>query len=384
MAHIDENNGIPVLNLVTPELNLEATEVKEKNISPMEKELEAFTLEEQKVVKEFAEKIDITDNNVILNYGSDAQSKISAFSEQALSKVKAKDLGEVGSMISGLIGELRGFDATEESKGIFGFFKKSSNKLSILKSKYDTVEVNVDKISNLLEGHQVQLFKDVTMLDQLYEMNVHNYKQLSMYIAAGKLRLEEIRESKLKELIDKASKSGLPEDAQSVNDMAELCNRFEKKIHDLELTRTISIQMAPQIRMVQNSDVLMVEKIQTTLVNTIPLWKSQMVLALGIAHTQQAIKAQKEVTDMTNELLRKNAELLKTSTIDAAKESERAIVDIETLTHTNEMLISTLDEVITIQDEGRSKRRAAEAELQKIEGDLKNKLLEMSKREAPQ
>ncbi|WP_426350003.1 toxic anion resistance protein [Alloiococcus sp. CFN-8] len=384
MAEINENNGIPVLKLDTPEFKLETTPTKTQEAVQVQNELEAFSPEEQKIVKEFAKKIDVTDNNIILNYGSDAQSKISSFSEQALSKVKAKDLGEVGNMISDLIVELRGFDATEESKGIFGFFKKQTNKLTALKSKYDTVEVNVDKIINVLEGHQVQLFKDVTMLDQLYEMNVHNYKQLSMYIAAGKMRLEEIRQTDLKELIDKAQKSGLPEDAQAVNDMAELCNRFEKKLHDLELTRTISIQMAPQIRMVQNSDVLMVEKIQTTLVNTIPLWKSQMVLALGMAHTQQAIKAQREVTDMTNELLRKNAELLKTSTIDAAKESERAIVDIETLSHTNEMLISTLDEVITIQDEGRSKRRAAEAELQKIEGDLKNKLLEMSKREAPQ
>ena len=335
-----------------------------------------LTPEEQKMVADFAAKIDITDPNIVLQYGAGSQQKIANFSDSALANVRKKDLGEIGDMISSLVGELKDFDE-EENKGFLGFFKRQGNKIEQLKSKYDKAEVSVEKIAEGLEGHQVRLMKDVAVLDQLYNVNLANFKELSMYILAGKQKLKEVQETTLPALIEKAQKSGLPEDTQAANDMASMCNRFEKKIHDLELTRAISLQMAPQIRLIQNNDTVMSEKIQTTLVNTIPLWKSQMVIALGLAHSQEAIKAQQQVTDLTNELLKKNAEALKISTVETAKASERGIVDIETLKQTNETLISTLDEVLQIQNDGRAKRREAEAELSRIENELKNKLLEM-------
>lgn len=335
-----------------------------------------LTPEEQKMVADFAAKIDITDPNIVLQYGAGSQQKIANFSDSALANVRNKDLGEIGDMISSLVGELKDFDE-EENKGFLGFFKRQGNKIEQLKSKYDKAEVSVEKIAEGLEGHQVRLMKDVAVLDQLYNVNLANFKELSMYILAGKQKLKEVQETTLPALVEKAQKSGLPEDTQAANDMASMCNRFEKKIHDLELTRAISLQMAPQIRLIQNNDTVMSEKIQTTLVNTIPLWKSQMVIALGLAHSQEAIKAQQQVTDLTNELLKKNAEALKVSTIETAKASERGIVDIETLKETNETLISTLDEVLQIQNDGRAKRREAEAELSRIENELKNKLLEM-------
>lgn len=335
-----------------------------------------LTPEEQKMVADFASKLDITDPNIVLQYGAGSQQKIANFSDSALANVRNKDLGEVGDMISSLVGELKDFDE-EENKGFLGFFKRQGSKIEQLKSKYDKAEVSVEKIAEGLEGHQVRLMKDVAVLDQLYNVNLANFKELSMYILAGKQKLKEVQETTLPALVEKAQKSGLPEDTQAANDMASMCNRFEKKIHDLELTRAISLQMAPQIRLIQNNDTVMSEKIQTTLVNTIPLWKSQMVIALGLAHSQEAIKAQQQVTDLTNELLKKNAEALKVSTIETAKASERGIVDIETLKETNETLISTLDEVLQIQNDGRAKRREAEAELSRIENELKNKLLEM-------
>ena len=335
-----------------------------------------LTPEEQKMVADFAAKIDITDPNIVLQYGAGSQQKIANFSDSALANVRNKDLGEIGEMISSLVGELKDFDE-EENKGFLGFFKRQGNKIEQLKSKYDKAEVSVEKIAEGLEGHQVRLMKDVAVLDQLYNVNLANFKELSMYILAGKQKLKEVQETTLPALVEKAQKSGLPEDTQAANDMASMCNRFEKKIHDLELTRAISLQMAPQIRLIQNNDTVMSEKIQTTLVNTIPLWKSQMVIALGLAHSQEAIKAQQQVTDLTNELLKKNAEALKVSTIETAKASERGIIDIETLKETNETLISTLDEVLQIQNDGRAKRREAEAELSRIENELKNKLLEM-------
>lgn len=339
-----------------------------------------LSLEEQKMVDEFASKIELSNSNMILQYGAGAQKKIADFSETALNNVKTKDLGEIGTMLSDVVLELKGFDLNEEEKGGFlGFFKKSSNKLSSMKAKYEKAEVNVTKICQVLESHQVLLLKDVAMLDKMYELNKTYFKELSMYIIAGKKKLHQVQTVELPALMEKATRTGLPEDAQAANDLASLCNRFEKKIHDLELTRMISIQMAPQIRLVQGNDTLMSEKIQSTIVNTIPLWKSQMVLAMGITHSQQAAKAQREVTDMTNELLKKNAQALKLSTIETAKESERGIVDIETLKMTNESLISTLDEVLRIQTEGRQKRREAEAELNRIETELKNKLLTMNK-----
>ena len=299
------------------------------------------------------------------------------FSENALKTVKTKDLGEVGEMISSLVTELKSFDTEEEEKGFLGFFKKSGNKLTAMKAKYEKAEVNVTKICEVLEGHQMQLMKDVAVLDKMYGLNLSYFKELSMYILAGKKRLEEVRATELTQLIEKANRSNLPEDAQAAKDLESLCERFEKKIHDLELTRMIAIQTAPQIRLVQSSDSLMIEKIQSTVVNTIPLWKSQMVIALGVEHANQAAKAQREVTDMTNELLRKNAESLKMATVESAKASERGIVDLETLKATNAALISTFDEVIKVQEEGRQKRRAAEDELNKMELELKNKLLEI-------
>lgn len=337
-----------------------------------------FTPEEQKIIDEFAKQIDLTNSNQILYYGSDSQKKIADFSESALDKVRTNDLGEVGGMISSLTAELQNFSADgEEPKGFFGLFKKAGNKFDIMKANYAKVEVNVDKICDILEDHKFTLTKDIAMLDNMYQLNLQNFRQLSMYIAAGKKKLEEARTVQLAELRAKANASGLQEDAQAVNDLAQFCDRFEKKLYDLELTRTVSMQMAPQIRLVQNNDTMMVEKINTTIVNTIPLWKNQMVLSLGIANSQRAIQAQREVTNVTNELLKKNAEMLKMNTITVAQESERGIVDIETLQQTNASLIETLDSVRQIQEEGAQKRHAAEAELTRIENELKAKLLEL-------
>ena len=346
--------------------------------APMPQALDESSLsdEERKTVNEFAQKIELTSSSVIMQYGSGAQKKIADFSETALGNVRSKDLGEVGEMLAGVVSELKSFDE-DETKGFFGFFRRGANKINALKAKYSKAEANIERICTALENHQVQLLKDSAMLDKMYEMNKVYFKELSMYILAGKKKLGEVRNTELPQLMEKAKQSGLPEDAQAANDLASLCNRFEKKLHDLELTRTISIQMAPQIRLVQGNDTLMSEKIQSTLVNTIPLWKSQMVLALGVAHSQQAAEAQREVSEMTNELLRKNAETLKMATVETAKESERGIVDIETLRHTNEMLITTLDEVIQIQEDGRARRAEAETELGKIEEELKQKLLQI-------
>lgn len=364
----------PVLTLDPfGETKEEVVEVKEEQVE----ELDVLTPEEKKMVADFAAKIDLRSSNAILQYGAGTQKKIADFSESALENVKTKDLGEVGDMLAGVVTELKSFDEEEEEKGIFGFFKKGGNKLANMKAKYDKAEVNVNKICDALEGHQIQLMKDIAMLDKMYELNTTYFKELSMYIAAGKKKLQDVAATELPELEAKAARSGLPEDAQAVNDLNALCNRFEKKIHDLELTRTISLQMAPQIRLVQSNDTVMSEKIQSTLVNTIPLWKSQMVLAIGVENSSRAAKAQREVTDMTNELLRKNAEKLKLATVETAKESERGIVDIETLKATNESLISTLDEVMKIQQEGKEKRRTAEVELNRIENELKQKLLEI-------
>lgn len=335
-----------------------------------------LTPDERRIVDDFANQIDLNNSTVILQYGAGAQKKIADFSETALSSVRSKDLGEVGELLSGVVYELKKFDE-EEEKGFLGFFKKSSNKIEAMKSKYDKAEVNINKICDVLESHQIQLLKDTAMLDKMYDLNKNYFKELSMYILAGKKKLEKVKAEELPKLMEKANTSGLPEDAQAVNDFVSLCDRFDKKIHDLELTRMVSIQMAPQIRLVQSNDTIMSEKIQSTLVNTIPLWKSQMVLALGINHSTQAAQAQREVTDMTNELLKKNAAVLKMATIETAKEAERSVVDIETLKQTNESLISTLDEVLKIQTEGREKRREAEIELRRIEGDLKNRLLQM-------
>ncbi len=360
----------PVMAELAPKPEEIPEDLSENNLTP----------EEKKMVEDFAKTIDVTNSNVILTYGAAAQQKIAGFSESALKSVRTKDMGEIGEMVSNLVTELRAFSPEEESKGgFFSLFKKPANKIAAMKSKYDKAETSVDKICAQLEAHQIQLMKDVAMLDQMYQVNLNYFKELSMYILAGKRRLNEVRTTILPELMEKARQSGLPEDAQAANDMDALCNRFEKKIHDLELTRVISIQMAPQIRLVQGNDTLMTEKIQSTIVNTIPLWKSQMVLALGLSHSLDAMEAQRKVTDLTNDLLKKNADALKTATVETAKESERGIVDIETLQHTNESLISTLDEVMRIQEEGRQKRRDAEAELGRMEGELKQKLLELRK-----
>ena len=334
---------------------------------------------EKKQVNDFSETIDIMQANAILNYGSAAQKKITDFSDAALKNVKTRDLGEIGDLLGQLVGELKDADPNqkEEKKGIFGFFKKGADKVSNFKIKYDNAEKNVDKIASILEDHQIQLLKDISLLDQLYERNQQNSKELSMYIIAGKKKLQEVRENELPKLIAKAKETGLPEDAQAANDLSQACDRFEKKIYDLELTRQVAVQMGPQIRLLQNNDTLMTEKIQSTIVNTIPLWKNQIVLSLGISHSKEAIQAEREVNDMTNKLLKKNAETLHQATVETAKESERGIVDIETLTHTNEELIKTLDEVIAIQKDGREKRRAAEAELTRIENELNKKLLEI-------
>ncbi len=337
----------------------------------------SLTPQERKMVDDFAAKIELSNSHMILQYGAGAQKKMASFSEDALNNVRTKDLGEVGEMLTSVVTELKSFDVEEEEKGFFGFFKRSANKMTAMKAKYDKVEANVEKICGVLERHQMQLLKDVAMMDKMYEMNKVYFKELSMYILAGKKKLAQVQQQELPVLVDKAKQTGLPEDAQAANDLASLCNRFDKKLHDLELTRMVSIQMAPEIRLVQSNDTQMAEKIQSTLVNTVPLWKSQMALALGIAHSQQAAQAQREVTDMTNELLRKNAATLKMATVETAKETERGVVDMETLRETNQSLISTLDEVMQIQAEGRQKRREAEVELSRLEGELKQKLLEI-------
>ena len=335
--------------------------------------------EELKQVDAFVDQIDITNSQAIMNYGAGTQKKMADFSEKAIDNVRTKDMGQIGDMITSLVTQLKDFEVDEQDKGFFGMFKKSANKVTAIKAKYSKVETNVETISNELEKHQIQLMKDVQLLDRMYDMNLNYFKELSMYILAGKKKLQKVRENELVELQKKAEASGLPEDAQAAKDLAAQCDRFEKKIYDLELTRTIAMQTGPQIRMVQNSDTMMAEKIQSTIVNTIPLWKNQMVIAIGVEHATQAAKAEREVNDMTNELLKKNADALKVATIAATKESERGIVDLETLKHTNETLISTLDEVLKIQTEGKEKRRAAEAELAGIEGQLKEKLLQAAK-----
>ncbi|RHO88280.1 toxic anion resistance protein [Ruminococcus sp. AF41-9] len=360
----------PDLGELEPEVSEPQVQVQTKPEQPV------LTPAEQKMVEDFAAKIDIENTNQILQYGAGTQKKMADFSNTALENVKTQDLGEVGDLISGVVGELKNFDV-EEDRGFFGFFKKQSSKIENMKNKYAKAEVNVEKITDALEQHQVRLMKDSAMLDKMYEQNLNYFKELTMYILAGKKKLEEMRNGKLPELQNKAAMSGLPEDAQVAKDLDEKCNRFEKKLHDLELTRTISMQTAPQIRLIQNNDTSMVEKIQTTIVNTIPLWKSQMVLALGIAHSTEAAQAQKQVTDLTNELLRKNAETLHMATVETAKASERGIVDIETLQKTNADLIQTLDDVMRIQKEGREKRQAAELEMRKMEDELKKKLLEI-------
>ena len=368
---------------VTPTLTFGVEEEKpapkepEKPADPNMTE-DVLSAEERQMVENFSKLIDIRNSAAILQYGVGTQKKMADFSEEALAKVTTKDLGEVGDLLENVVKELKSFDAVEEEKGLFGIFKRGTNKIQALKTKYAKAEGNIEQIVQTLEKHQIQLLKDSATMDKMYALNLNYFKELSMYILAGKKKLQEVREGELKELTLKAQMSNLPEDAQAAKDLDSMCQRFEKKIHDLELTRMISIQTAPQIRLVQGNDTLMAEKIQSTLVNTIPLWKSQMVLALGVAHASQAAKAQREVTDMTNALLRKNAETLKMATIDAAKESERGIVDIETLKHTNENLISTFDEIMNIQKEGHQQRMEAEAEMNRLEEELKKKLLEIN------
>lgn len=350
-----------------PEAVTDVVESMKSDLSP----------EEQKLVDDFAKTIDLTNTQQILQYGSGCQKKIADFSDTALSNVRTKDMGEIGEMLAGVVAELKDFD-DDETKGFLGIFKKSSNKLSSIKAKYDKAEVNVAKISEALEQHQVTLLKDIAVLDKLYEINLNYFKELSMYILAGKQKLKEAQEVELPQYIAKAEQSGLPEDAQFARDFSEMCARFDKKIHDLELTRMVALQMAPQIRLIQGNNVVMSDKIQSTLVNTIPLWKSQMVIAIGLSHSTEAAAAQRAVSDMTNEMLKRNAEALKLATVETAKESERGIVDIEALQTTNQTLISTLDEVMKIQQDGREKRAAAESELQRIENEMKQKLLEIS------
>ena len=349
-----------------------------KKAAPIKVEDTPLSPEEQQMVNDFAEKIDITNSQMVLQYGAASQKKLSSFSETALSRVKTKDMGETGQLITGLIGELQGFDATEQSKGLFGFFKKPAQSIETLKTRYESADKNVERIKSQLEDHQVTLMKDITMLDKMYELNLVYFKELTMYILAGKKKLAYVRENDLKAAQEKAQRTQLPEDAQAARDLADLCDRFEKKLYDLELTRNVSIQMGPQIRLIQSNDTMMAEKIQTTIMNTIPLWKNQMVLALGIAHSQEAMKAERAVTDATNELLKKNAATLKQGTIDIAKESERGIVDIETLKQTNKQLIETLDELNKIRADGKAKRANAEQELGRIEGELRAKLMEIN------
>lgn len=377
-------NEFKDFEMETPSLTLEPDlgefekkeEVIQKKQPQKEEEVPVLTPEEQKMVNDFAAKIDIENTNQILQYGAGTQKKMADFSDTALENVKTQDLGEIGELISNVVGELKDFDVQEEGK-FFGFFRKQTSKIENLKNKYDKAQVNVEKIIDSLQQHQVRLMKDSAMLDKMYEQNLNYFKELTMYILAGKKKLEETRNGKLAEMKNKAAQSGLPEDAQAARDLDEKCSRFEKKLHDLELTRTIAMQTAPQIRLIQNNDTVMVEKIQTTIVNTIPLWKSQMVLALGIAHSAEAAQAQRQVTDITNELLRKNAETLHMATVETAKESERGIVDLETLQKTNADLIQTLDDVMRIQMEGRQKRQAAEMEMHRMEEELKRKLLEI-------
>ena len=393
----DELNLTPELTLdpsgsataqapAAPELTLDPTPAAQEDQAALQAQRDAnavkldesmLTEAERKMVDDFSQKIDVTDSNLVLQYGAAAQKNIAAFSESALNNVKTKDLGEVGEALSSLVVELKGFGKEEDEGGLFGFFKKKRDKLEAMKASYAKAETNVDKIVKVLENHQVTLMKDIAMFDQMYELNTKYYKELTMYILAGKKRLEYLRTHDLADLKRKAEETGAQEDAQAYNDLANLCSRFEKKLHDLELTRMISIQMGPQTRLLQNNDSLMLEKIQSSLVNTIPLWKSQMVLALGLEHGRQATAAQTAVTNMTNELLQKNADLLKMGTVETAREAERSVVDIETLQHTNQQLISTLDEVMKIQTEGAQKRKEAEAELGRIEGELKQKLLEL-------
>lgn len=361
------------LNASTEEEEVEEN-TKDIDIEQVEFDDSSLSDEEKKMVDDFSKQIDIMDTSAIIQYGAGAQNKVADFSENALKNVKTKELGDVGDMMSELIGELKGFEIEEKDNGILGFFKKGANKVTNFKTRYDSAAKNVDKIAKALEDHQIVLLKDIALLDQLYEKNLVNFKELTMYILAGQKRLEEIKEKDLPAAIQKAEKSVLPEDAQAANDLSNAINRFEKKLHDLELTRVVSIQMAPQIRLVQNNDTMMTEKIQSTLVNTIPLWKSQMLISLGISHSKEAIKAQNEVTEMTNKMLKQNAETLKMATIETAKESEKGIVDIETLTETNKKLIETLDEVKHIQEEGREKRAQAQVELRRIETELNQKL----------
>jgi len=376
-------NEFKDFEMETPSLTLEPDlgelEKKEEVIPKKQlqkEEVPVLTPEEQKMVNDFAAKIDIENTNQILQYGAGTQKKMADFSDTALENVKTQELGEIGELISNVVGELKDFDVQEEGK-FFGFFRKQTSKIENLKNKYDKAQANVEKITDSLQQHQVRLMKDSAMLDKMYEQNLNYFKELTMYILAGKKKLEETRNGKLAEMKNKAALSGLPEDAQAARDLDEKCSRFEKKLHDLELTRTIAMQTAPQIRLIQNNDTVMVEKIQTTIVNTIPLWKSQMVLALGIAHSAEAAQAQRQVTDITNELLRKNAETLHMATVETAKESERGIVDLETLRKTNADLIQTLDDVMRIQMEGRQKRQAAEMEMHRMEEELKRKLLEI-------
>lgn len=376
-------NEFKDFEMETPSLTLEPDlgefEKKEEVIpkkQTQKEEVPVLTPEEQKMVNDFAAKIDIENTNQILQYGAGTQKKMADFSDTALENVKTQDLGEIGELISNVVGELKDFDVQEEGK-FFGFFRKQTSKIENLKNKYDKAQANVEKITDSLQQHQVRLMKDSAMLDKMYEQNLNYFKELTMYILAGKKKLEETRTGKLAEMKNKAALSGLPEDAQAARDLDEKCSRFEKKLHDLELTRTIAMQTAPQIRLIQNNDTVMVEKIQTTIVNTIPLWKSQMVLVLGIAHSAEAAQAQRQVTDITNELLRKNAETLHMATVETAKESERGIVDLETLQKTNADLIQTLDDVMRIQMEGRQKRQAAEMEMHRMEEELKRKLLEI-------
>ena len=370
----------------TPTLTLDPFQTAEEKQEPAvveEKKEEVIaeenvlSEEERQMAEKFAEQIDLTNSNMILQYGAGTQKKMADFSESALENVRTKDLGEVGNLLSGVVKELKSFDE-EEEKGFLGIFKKSSNKITAMKTKYAKAETNVNQICKVLESHQVQLMKDVALLDKMYELNLTYYKELTMYIVAGKKKLNEVRNGELQDLLQKAQATGLAEDAQAAKDLDSMCNRFEKKLHDLELTRQISMQTAPQIRLVQGNDTLMVEKIQSTIVNTIPLWKSQMVLGLGVEHSAQAAAAQREVTNMTNELLKKNAEALKIASVETAKEAERGIVDIETLKTTNQTLMTTLTDVMQIQEDGRAKRRAAEADLQRIENEMRQKLLEIS------
>ncbi len=378
-----ENSYVPSLTLepnaaAVQEAPAEEEKVEEKEVPIERPELEKLSPAEQAAVKEFSGKIDVLNTEQVMNYGSAAQKNITEFSDAALKTVRTKDLGEVGQQLGNLVVELKGFNyEPEEKKGLFGVFKKTQQNIAALKAQYDRAEVNVDKIVEALENHEITLMKDISMMDKMYDRNQEYMKELTMYIIAGKLKIKELREVELPKMQEKARESGLPEDAQAANDFANMIGRFEKKIHDLELTRTISVQMSPQIRMVQNNDTLMAEKIHSSIVNTIPLWKNQMVMALSLYHSEQAMKAQREVTDVTNVLLMKNAEALHQGSVSVARESERGIVDIETLKKTNEELIKTLDEVREIQDAGRARRQAAEEELGRIEGQLKQKLLEM-------